>query len=222
MTPHRPSGTLLASAHERIQELDPSLSPDTPRYMAGVLLLALQNMPPRVDLLAMRLRLPREFVAKCMRRLIDNGVVQNGSLVGGWSGDLWNEDAFWADANVALGRWWRRQDGSGRLEWIEAGGWHKPYEYVHNGADAAVGTGYLSVAEAQPQMNLDLLTVTADSHWIGALTGDDEEYASEPEAAFHESPWVGELDGAATGDPEDAIEEAVVSTAGAASVVWLS
>lgn len=223
MTPYRRSMIQLSTAQARLRAMDPTLSPDSPRHMAGILLLALQEAPPKVDLLAARLRLPREFVAKCLRRCIDNGVVQNGSLISGWSGEAWSEDAFWADVNVALGKWWRRQDGSGRLEWIEAGGWQKPYEYVDRGGEVRNGTGYLSDGEAQPQMNLDPLTVNSDSLWMGSLSGEAETFvpAAEAEAGFPEPEWVGGFDGEDAHESEEPVEAAIVSTGDAQSVVWL-
>ena len=98
---------------------------------AAVVLLASAWTDKNIDRLCGLTRLPRETVARCARRLVDNGVWQNGAVVCSWApeaGDLGDAEAFWADVAVAEGKLSRRMSEEGLLEWAPTGSWWKGFE----------------------------------------------------------------------------------------------
>lgn len=220
-----PVRELVASFDARLREMEPSISRETPRYRAALLLLSLTSLPAQIDHLSHWLSIPREFVARCLRRLVDNGVLAQEGLVGGWTGDVMVEEAFWADVNVANGTWLRRHDSRGSLEWIEAGGgWQKPYDYVMNEA-AESPTKYIPAEGSRPQLNLDCFTFwpqLSESTWIGSNP------PGEGQAAEASSPFLIGSEAEATSETFAGVE---VAAAGAnstdlalatAGVVWLA
>lgn len=99
-------------------------------YDAALVLLASVETPHNVDRISRLLGLSREFVARCGRRLCDNGVWAAGRVICSWTDPAPGERAFWADVAVAEGRLCRRIEESGSLQWAAPGVWHKNYSLV--------------------------------------------------------------------------------------------
>jgi hypothetical protein len=117
----------------------------TPRgsYEAALVLLASVETPHNVDRIARLLGLPREFVARCGRRLCDNGVWAGGKVFCSWTYPDAAGSAFWADVTVAEGRLCRRvEEESGELQWAEPGVWHKNYSLMDPKADLRTSVSY--------------------------------------------------------------------------------
>ena len=126
--PRRPS---LADVQQRVRILDPAAEPSSSRFRAAIVLLAAVELGQNVDRLSRFTRLERPFVAKCARRLVDNGVWQGGNTVAAWTWDLQaGRREFWNDVGVAEGKLCRRINNTGEMEWAAAGEWTKHYEYV--------------------------------------------------------------------------------------------
>jgi hypothetical protein len=99
--------------------------------------------------------------------------------------------------NVALGVWWRRQGARGNLEWIEAGGWQKAFEYVSHPGAAMSQTSYIAPESARPRMNIDGLLLRGSARgggWIGSTLADPLGEASR---------WLSGDDGSAPSMGED-------------------
>jgi hypothetical protein len=170
----RPSGPVsVTSLRNKIKALDPTLEQSSPTFRCAVLLLAAQHLTQNIDRLARITAYPREFVAKCARRLCDNGVWRQGATVCTWNeatlADGPDHMAFWADVAVAEGKMSRRVNGNGGIEWAQAGCWIKSYEDDGGRRDPSASTQYLSP---------DLQQVGA-SIQTGALL---DEHVSAPEA----------------------------------------
>ncbi len=165
--------TRAAALRNEPAALDPTLEPNSPTFRCAVLLLAAERIGQNIDRLARFSGYPREFVAKCARRLCDNGVWRNGQTVYNWDEACLADDAirraFWADVAVAEGRMCRRENGHGGIEWAQAGCWIKSYEDDGGRIDPGASTQYLSP---------DLQQVGA-SIQTGALL---DEHVSAPEA----------------------------------------
>lgn len=114
----------------------PELNEATLTYRAAVLLLLGPQVRFNIDRLTSRTRYPRAQVAACARRLFDHGLWRPEGPDYRWSGC---QDAeFWLDVAVAEGRLHRRVDGSGELEWAEAGTWRKAYDFVTRDASLTI------------------------------------------------------------------------------------
>lgn len=137
----RPSA---ASLRQKVHRLNPALAPTSTTFQAAVLLLAAEQIGHNIERLARFTSYSREFVAKCARRLYDNGVWKDGSTVSDWNGDNPHEDAFWADVSVAEGRASRRILEGGSIEWALAGVWTKSYDYIEREGPTETTTRYLS------------------------------------------------------------------------------
>jgi hypothetical protein len=149
-----------ASLRDRIQELRPTLPQSAPAFKAAVLLLAAQQIGQNIDRLARFTGYPREFIARCARRLCDNGVWQDSRTVTTWSVDNLEENAFWADAGVAEGSMCRRVDRNGSIEWARAGVWIKSYDYVEQEPRPGLSVQYFSCcgqADAAPESDKNIL-----------------------------------------------------------------
>jgi len=108
----------------------PELSPESDHHRAAVLLLLIDGTGLNVDRLASRSGFPREFVARCLRRLVDNGwrVESAGRSDSGPGAAL--QEHFWWDVDVALGRRLRRVTEEGDPEWAPLDRWVKEFEYA--------------------------------------------------------------------------------------------
>lgn len=128
--PNPPRKADVSALREQVRRLAPALDPATPAFQAALLLLSALRVGQNIDRLARITRCERSFVAKCARRLVDNGVWQNGKTVCDWYRDGEARSAFWNDVAVAEGRMCRRVNGDGETEWAEAGVWRKSYDFV--------------------------------------------------------------------------------------------
>lgn len=125
-TPAPPAGPDAWAAKVRGFGLDAPVGSDT--WRAAILLVASLDTGHNVDRIARRTGAPRPFVAKCARRLVDNGVWTGEGTVGAWTSDPGAGDAFRRDVAVAEGRMQRRSGEGGVLEWAAAGNWTKSFE----------------------------------------------------------------------------------------------
>ncbi len=130
--PHR---TALSMIRDQVLQVRPGLSQESPDFRAAVLLLAVAETGFNVHRLVLRTRLPREFVARCLRRLAENGLWIDGRLQFNWLDARAESPCFWLDVEVALGRKLRRVRSSGSPEWALAGDWIKDFEYAGKGSE---------------------------------------------------------------------------------------
>ena len=140
--------------HELIALARADLARECPEYQGAILLLHARETGPNVDRLAGRTGYPREFVAQCLRRLVDNSCWVNGELRAGWTPDAAVFTApFWLDVDVALGRCLKRINAEGKPEWSPAGGdWVKDFNYRGATAtDASVHNEYYAIAPYNPE-----------------------------------------------------------------------
>jgi hypothetical protein len=133
-----------ASLRGQVEQLRPELPQSAPSFQAAVLLLAAQQIGQNIDRLARFTGYPREFIARCARRLCDNGVWQDSRTIATWGIDTFDNNAFWADVAVAEGNTCRRIDENGNVEWARAGVWTKSYEYVEQEPRSGISVQYLS------------------------------------------------------------------------------
>jgi hypothetical protein len=127
-----PNGPPLLRRAEAEAEVDgarPGLPEDSDERRAAVLLLLTHDGGLNIDRLVARTKYPRDFVARCVRRLVDNGWLADGEARYDWSSSGAACQPFWSDVAVALGRLLRRTSDDGRLEWAPVGGWVKHFEY---------------------------------------------------------------------------------------------
>jgi hypothetical protein len=122
------------------------LDPDSSTAKTALLLLAACELGQGVHKLALLTGFPPEFVARCARRLVDNGVWQDGATVSPWVTSLGDLDAFWADVAVAEGKLYRRVNADGQLEWGRPGEWWKELQDVAVAAGYSASTRYCSRA----------------------------------------------------------------------------
>jgi hypothetical protein len=132
----------------------PELAEESPGFQTALLLLLGREMGHNVDRLARVSGFPRDFVAKCTRRLFDNGVWQDGRTVCDWSED---EASFWADVEVAEGKLYRRVAADGTHEWAPVGQWWKCYDFVSKVGDAGSTVSYHAATHADPEPAAGLL-----------------------------------------------------------------
>jgi hypothetical protein len=112
-----------------IRECRPELAPESAEFRGGLLLLLVDSYGPNVDRLVRRSGLPREFVARGVRRLIDNGWMTQGDAPARWSETPPACRPFWLDVEVLLGLSHRRVSDTGETEWAPVGQWVKDFEY---------------------------------------------------------------------------------------------
>ena len=127
---------------ERIAGLGTPLDPDSQTYRTAVLLLTACEVGQGVDKLANVTGFPREFVARCARRLVDNGVWRDGATDAPWTTSDTEVTAFWADVGVAEGKLYRRVSADGGLEWGRPGQWWKEVHYVVSAGSYTPATRY--------------------------------------------------------------------------------
>lgn len=135
--PDRPRGpghtrSSVQSLEARIRRYNSDIDSGSDTFRAAVLLLASLEYGQNVELLARRTGYQRSFVAKCARRLIDNGVWSQGRTVASWSVEDEASGAFWNDVAVAEGKLCRRANPDGEIEWAPAGYWKKSYEFIES------------------------------------------------------------------------------------------
>jgi hypothetical protein len=148
-----PNGpTLLQRAEAEVERARPGLAAGSEERRAAVLLLLAREGRLNIERLVARTRYPRDFVARCVRRLVDNGWLGGGGVRCEWVADGAASRAFWADVDVALGRMLRRTGEDGRLEWAPVGGWVKHFEYSAPPArEGEVGNHYREIPAYDPE-----------------------------------------------------------------------
>ena len=149
--PDRPRGpghprASVQSLEGRIRRYNSDIDPGSETFRAAVLLLASLEYGQNVELLTRRTGYQRSFVAKCARRLIDNGVWSDGRTVASWSPEDEASGAFWNDVAVAEGKLCRRANPDGEIEWAPAGYWKKSYEFIES-ADQPLSAVYRDPAQ---------------------------------------------------------------------------
>jgi hypothetical protein len=135
-------GLRSGALHERAAWLRADLDPSSSVFRAARLLLTACEVGQGVHKLALVTRFAPEFVARCARRLVDNGVWQDGVTVSPWAVSETEEAAFWADVGVAEGRLYRRVNAEGNLEWAPPGQWWKEVHYVTTAGSYGPPTRY--------------------------------------------------------------------------------
>lgn len=162
MVSHSFSASPRARAHRReeprsadairqlIQGLDPHLDPESSTAKAATLLIAGLQMEHNVVKLAHVTGIQVEFVARCARRLVDNGVWREGETLCAWSAGEHAQPAFWSDVAVAEGKLCRRSDEEGRLEWAPQGHWWKSFDHVTRAPEEGGTRYHTPSAEPEP------------------------------------------------------------------------
>lgn len=120
----------IESVRARIAAVDPALRVGTSAYESALVLVAATLIGQNIDRLARLTGVSREQVALRARRLVDNGVWQNGDTVCRWRDNPDDEESFRSDVGVAEGELCRRIDPLGQMEWAPQGYWRKHFEYV--------------------------------------------------------------------------------------------
>ncbi len=139
------------TATERVTRARPDLNAELPEFRAAVLLLLTAEIGYNVDRIMARTRYPREFVARCLRRLVDNGVQIDARLATRWSNEYLATREFWLDVEVALGRYLRRTGEDGRPEWAPAGEWVKNFDFRRGESDTAAANEYHRIEPYDPE-----------------------------------------------------------------------
>jgi hypothetical protein len=141
---------MLASVRHRVAQLGLEPGPDASACRAAVLLLVAHQVGQSVHRLATLTGEPSEFVARCARRLVDNGVWQEGGTVALWTGVEFDTTSFWADVAVAEGKLCRRIDDSGEFHWAQPGQWWKEFDYFSRPEGRSLVTRYRPRATPPP------------------------------------------------------------------------
>jgi hypothetical protein len=132
----------LREVEERVRELDPDLDVGSVSFRIAVLLLAAPWLDYNIDRLARFAGCSRELVARCARRLYDNGVWGCEGTDALWSDLEDGRAAFWSDVAVAEGLLCRREDAQGRPQWAPIGYWWKSYDFTGPSTLLAANTYY--------------------------------------------------------------------------------
>lgn len=179
---------------ERIKRYNSDIDPRGETFRAAVLLLAASEFGQNIDVLARCTGFERSFVARCARRLIDNGVWVGGSTVADWSSADEASGTFWNDVAVAEGKMCRRvTDGS--VEWAPAGFWNKSFHFNDPEADKRTDNLYL---DSLPSETVRTPDTTAAPELIGEVHADEGE--SDP-AVDH--PMIEQRDTQPAGEPAE-------------------
>jgi hypothetical protein len=149
---HRPGGSsraVVAAIADRIRRYNSDIDSRTDRFRAAVLLLASVELGQNIDVLSRRTGFDRCFVARCARRLIDNGVWLGGKTEADWSSADEASGMFWNDVAVAEGKMCRRKGPDGSVEWAPAGFWNKSFQFTDAEAAKRVDNVY---RDAEPEV----------------------------------------------------------------------
>jgi hypothetical protein len=137
---HRSSA--VAELRARIRRYNCELDPAGPTFGAALVLMAGTAYGQNVDLVARKMGLDRALVARCARRLIDNGVWEAGRTLAEWAPEDPASGSFWNDVAVAEGKMCRRSRPDGSLEWAPAGFWNKGFHFLDPDAENRLGNLY--------------------------------------------------------------------------------
>lgn len=119
----------VRSVLKRIEALRPDLDPETETFKAAVVLVTGGIVGQGIHKLAAATGYATEFVARCARRLVDNGVWPDGMAFTDLHEGV-GSDAFWADVAVAEGKLCRRRNEDGSIQWAPPGQWWKEFDFV--------------------------------------------------------------------------------------------
>ncbi len=151
-TPPPRNARSLEWATALVESARPDLSPDSPEYQSAIILLLSADIGLNVDRMVLRAKLPREFVARCLRRLSDNACWVDGEMRTSWD-DPPTCRNFWLDVEVALGRQLRRINAAGDPEWADIRGWVKDFNYKGmQGAKTPVTNDYYEITPHDPEL----------------------------------------------------------------------
>jgi hypothetical protein len=134
--------TTVAALEGRVRRYNSDIDAGSSAFRAAVLLLAAVEFGQNIDTLTRRTGYERSFVARCARRLIDNGVWMGGRTISDWSPQDEASGSFWNDVAVAEGKLCRRLNEHGHIEWAPAGYWKKSYEFIEASGDQPLSTTY--------------------------------------------------------------------------------
>lgn len=175
------------------------------------------------------------IVAKCARRLFDNGIWHEGTTVSTWRADLGTgidqPEAFWADVGVGQGKLCRRLAEDGSPEWAAAGDWWKDYDLVRSGPEEVAATYHPRVVLTEEDVLIPL-EPSAESAEQELLAPRLSLQAVTPALAANVSEssaghvWLAEkAAGGAAGSAEEALDSSLEPAAGASELfpgaIWL-
>ncbi|MGH7502017.1 MAG: hypothetical protein ACREL7_09690 [Longimicrobiales bacterium] len=170
---------------DRIRRYNSDISPSSDTFRAACLLLSALEFGQNIDVLSRRTGLDRGFVARCARRLIDNGVWKGGETAAEWSSADEASGTFWNDVAVAEGKMCRRVVAGGKVEWAPAGYWNKSFHFTDPEADTRLVNKYLDPDASVPETSPDPDQKLSDDS-TGAGTGsrdhDQQDEAAHPDA----------------------------------------
>jgi len=156
----------LAEYQTMIEVNRPGLSPEGSEFRGALLLLMVHEIGANVARLVRRSGLPREFVARGVRRLVDNGWTADARTPSNWPEEPPSCEPFWRDVQVLLGLSHRRVTEEGQIEWAPVGEWVKDYDYQGaRSGELAIHNEYRKVVLHDPEPVL----VDSDD---GSSTGD--------------------------------------------------
>lgn len=133
---------------------DPEQCAVSATYWAARVLLAALDLGQNIDRLARQTGCKRSFVARCARRLVDNGVWAGGETVCEWTVEREAHPSFWMDVAVAEGRLFRRTNADGTLEWGATGVWLKSFERPLRETDLPMMVQYVARPVPAPEAPL--------------------------------------------------------------------
>ncbi|MCI0433164.1 MAG: hypothetical protein L0271_05865 [Gemmatimonadetes bacterium] len=193
----------------RIRRYNADLPPSSPTFEAAVILLAGLEFGHNIDMLARRTGYDRGFVARCARRLTDNGVWKQDRTNAEWSQADEASGTFWNDVAVAEGHMCRRVHPDGHFEWAPAGYWNKSYLSADPAAQDHNANTYLDATQAEPPPGPAAAEAAAkptdappdpsnapnppDTHPSVDAIGADNSPAAPPPSlgtAFHDVVWI--------------------------------
>jgi len=178
----------------RIRRYNGDLEPTSEAFGAALVLISGAEYGHNIDQLARRTGLSRAFVARCARRLIDNGVWHGGRTVAEWEPRDPASGTFWNDVAVAEGKMCRRVRPDGSLEWAPAGFWNKNFHFLDPEAEGRLGNQYLDSAPEAPavepaESDLDV-DLPAESDFVleAVPYGNGNGVMGSPESTGEEAP----------------------------------
>lgn len=142
LTPRRLPPVAVKSLRSEVRSFDPALDPESETFRCAVLLLAALEVGQNLARLSRYTQYPRGFVARCARRLVDNGIWRGGETVSSWTDRGPAHQAFWKDVGVAEGKLQRRHSAETGFEWAPPGSWMKSFEYADENGNRDISVFY--------------------------------------------------------------------------------
>lgn len=181
----------------------PGKDPERDRFAATVfaarLLLVAAEDGQNLTMLARRLGCSQSFVARCARRLIENGVWSGGRTVAAWLDHGPGHPAFWYDVAVADGSMCRRTTRSGEFQWAPAGSWIRPYEPAestsggwrsHPGSGPGSNEAFEVIGSPPPGVGPS----RGPAWWLRVMGYPGVRHVDPIRALFPNAEWLGERD----------------------------